>query len=69
MERKLTKSEIDNLAGDLTELLLGIVAGEVTSTSTMKHRIEGAITALRVANGQLSKAQFDLMEGPRFLSH
>jgi hypothetical protein len=58
--RPLTRVEIDSLVEELTRLLEEIGSGELEASSAMKHRIEGAIVALRVALGLLSRAELDL---------
>ena len=51
MEEPMTPDDITELADRLEHLLGLIDRGELTATATMRYRIEGAITALRVVQG------------------
>jgi hypothetical protein len=48
----LSKLQIQSLVSDLQGILQMIEAGELAATSSMKHRIEGAITALKIVEGE-----------------
>jgi hypothetical protein len=48
----LSKLEIESLISDLQSILQMIEAGEMAATSSMRHRIEGAITVLKIVEGE-----------------
>jgi hypothetical protein len=60
MAKPLTRAETELLALELQKLIAKIEAGDLKAMVAMRYRIEGAITALRVALGELSQSEFGL---------
>jgi hypothetical protein len=52
MAKSLTREEIGLLAHDLRTLLGQIETGELKADSAVRHRIQGALTALEVIQGE-----------------
>ena len=59
MAKPLTRSEIEALAADLKSMLARIEAGELEATTTMRHRIEGALIVLEVVQGHAPSLLLD----------
>ena len=49
----MTKAEIATLRDDLAAMLSAIDGGELAASHAMRHRLEGAVTALNAALGQV----------------
>ena len=60
MATTLTQKQITALAAELRTMLDKIEAGDLDATISMRHRIQGALTALDVVLGQSSRISFDL---------
>jgi predicted transcriptional regulator len=51
----LTREQVASLADDLRSFLGRIEAGDLDATVAMRHRIEGAIAVLDVAQGRVAE--------------
>lgn len=60
MAKALTRSEISALAQDLKAMLVAIESGELAASAALRHRIEGAITALDTALGNRPSTDIEL---------
>lgn len=58
--RILTRSEIGGLLEDLRTLLASIEDGNLSASAALRHRIEGAITALDAVLGGRSSLDIGL---------
>ena len=52
--KPLSRQQIEKLADDLRMLLVQIEAGELKANATTRHRIQGALTALEVIQGEVN---------------
>jgi transcription elongation GreA/GreB family factor len=59
MATTLTRKQITALAAELRTMLDKIEAGDLEATTSMRYRIEGAITALEVVLGKTSMDVFE----------
>jgi len=50
------------LATNLETLLADIESGQVSGTATMRYRIEGAVTALRIVQGKETRFNFGVIQ-------
>ena len=60
MATTLTRKQITALATELRTMLDKIEAGDLDATISMRHRIQGAVTALDAVLGRSSRISFDL---------
>lgn len=58
--RMLTRSEIVGLSEGLRTLLASVEGGDLDASAALRHRIEGAITALDAVLGSRSSLDFVL---------
>lgn len=61
MAKPLSRPEINGLVEDLIGMLAAIESGDLEGSAALRHRIEGAITALHAVLGkQLSRDLLDM---------
>jgi hypothetical protein len=60
MTRPLRNAQIEELAESLRQTLAGCEAGDLVVSTSMVHRIEGAVAALESVLGQRSSLLSDL---------
>lgn len=57
----MTRAEVAALADAIAAVLAKIESGELAATPPMRHRLEGALVALRAVLGDASDALHDLL--------
>ncbi len=61
-EHPLTRGEIAELADRLRGLIAMVDNGEMTASTAMRYRLEGAVVALEVAVGRNPATSDDILE-------
>jgi hypothetical protein len=64
MPRPLTKRQVEALLTDLETLIHRFNAGELDASISMRHRIEGAATALNAVLGEIELSASDIAKNP-----
>ena len=62
MTRRLTRDEVSALASDLRALLARIDAGDLTASTAVRYRLQGAVVALGAASGDLADVAAALLD-------
>ena len=57
----MTRGDVEALADAIAALLAKVESGELAATTPMRHRLEGALVALRAVLGDASDALRDLL--------
>jgi hypothetical protein len=58
MPKPLTKIAMQSFASELQALLEQVNHGEMTATAATRHRLEGAIVALKIALGESDRSDW-----------
>lgn len=65
MAKPFTRTQVEALVSDLQRLMDQVDAGDLDATIAMRHRIEGAVSALKVALGEAELTAIEIAKDDR----